>query len=685
MEPSDRSNPRTPSRVRGALLVTGVLAGLGTWGVGCASSGDEAAVGVGTTREALLVSNDLVISQVFGGGGNANAPYTHDFVELMNRGSAPVSLGGKAIQYASSSANFAAATAVALPTVTLAPGQYFLVQLSTNGNVGSPLPTADLVTAGAQALALSAAQGKVALVVAAAPLDACGSVASPCAASAFIDLVGYGLASQAETSATPTLSNTTAAIRLGGGCVDTGDNGADFAIGSPLPRTTASALSPCTPDVDAGTDASPDADDGATDAVANDSASIDASDAAPDADAAPVDAGSDAADAAVDAGSDAASSVDAATDAGSDAASPPDAAADASVDAGKDAGKDASADASAVDAGPPASLVLLNEFRSNPPTSNDAPFEYVEILCTPSASLTGFYFVAFEGDGDSNGPPGTADFVVDFDGVTCGSNGIVYVKAGQGGQSAGDASSTVVTSSFLDTGASPIENATTSFVVVHSPSAPIVQTTDYDTNDDGTLELPSGAIIVDGVSTFDESPTAHDRTYAPRLTQPKGTADGATRFPGDTTPLSIDAWYAADLLGSQGDSVTYDSTNASPNFPGDGAMTPGAVNVGTEPTTVTDAGTDAIAPTDASVADATEALDATIDTPDAPSVQATSDAALPKDASATDAAKSELPNPPSVRGCFCDVTGSRSAGGDAAGAGALALVALAWARRRPRR
>ncbi|MFO0674277.1 MAG: hypothetical protein U0235_32485 [Polyangiaceae bacterium] len=172
--------------------------------------------------------------------------------------------------------------------------------------------------------------------------------------------------------------------------------------------------------------------------------------------------------------------------------------------------------------------------------------------------------------------------MVDFSGVTCGSNGIVYVKAAQGGQAAQDAASTVVTSSFLDTGASPIENATTSFVVIRSPSAPIVQTTDYDTNDDGTLELPSGAIIVDGVSTFDESPTAHDRTYAPRLSQPKGTADGATRFPGDTTPLSVDAWYAADLpLGSQGDLGHVRRDQRDGELPSDGAMTPGAVNVGT--------------------------------------------------------------------------------------------------------
>src|SRR6266545_4300063 len=51
--------------------------------------------------EVRAVSPDVVISQVYGGGGNAGAPYTHDFVELFNRGSATVSLAGWSVQYTS--------------------------------------------------------------------------------------------------------------------------------------------------------------------------------------------------------------------------------------------------------------------------------------------------------------------------------------------------------------------------------------------------------------------------------------------------------------------------------------------------------------------------------------------------------------------------------------------------------
>ena len=33
-----------------------------------------------------FAAGNLVISQVYGGGGNAGASYTHDFVEIFNRG-----------------------------------------------------------------------------------------------------------------------------------------------------------------------------------------------------------------------------------------------------------------------------------------------------------------------------------------------------------------------------------------------------------------------------------------------------------------------------------------------------------------------------------------------------------------------------------------------------------------------
>jgi hypothetical protein len=59
--------------------------------------------GVLVVPAARSASADLVVSQVFAGGGNAGAPYANDFVELFNRGSTAVDVGGWTIQSASAS------------------------------------------------------------------------------------------------------------------------------------------------------------------------------------------------------------------------------------------------------------------------------------------------------------------------------------------------------------------------------------------------------------------------------------------------------------------------------------------------------------------------------------------------------------------------------------------------------
>ena len=91
---------------------------------------------------ASAASPDLVVSQVYGAGGNSGASYSHDFVELFNRGQADVSLGDKSIQYASATGtgNFGTAAQITeLPALTLRPGEYLLVQEGGNLAVGDPL------------------------------------------------------------------------------------------------------------------------------------------------------------------------------------------------------------------------------------------------------------------------------------------------------------------------------------------------------------------------------------------------------------------------------------------------------------------------------------------------------------------------------------------------------------------
>jgi hypothetical protein len=199
---------------------------------------------------AQAVSMGIVISQVYGGGGNSGAPLTHDFIELFNLGSSPVSLAGWSVQYTSATGtgNFGAATNLItpLPGLSLAPGQYLLIQEDQGVNPGTPLPTPDVTDS--TPIAMSLTGGKVALVNTTTPLG-CNGGSTPCppaALATIIDLIGWDGANFFEgPGAGPTTSNTTAAFRVSGGCTDTDNNAADFVAGAPSPRNTASPLNVC--------------------------------------------------------------------------------------------------------------------------------------------------------------------------------------------------------------------------------------------------------------------------------------------------------------------------------------------------------------------------------------------------------------------------------------------------------
>ncbi|MGW4894062.1 lamin tail domain-containing protein [Kitasatospora sp. NPDC004240] len=179
---------------------------------------------------AQALSPDIVISQVFGGGGNSGAPYTHDFVELYNRGTTTVNVTGWSVQYASASGSSWSRTTL---SGSIPPGRYFLVKEAAGAGSGAPLPTPDATGT----VAMSATSGKVALVTNGTAL----TCSTGCATQPGVrDFLGYGpSASSAEGSPTGNLSNTTAALRAGGGAVDTDANAADFALTAPNPRNSA--------------------------------------------------------------------------------------------------------------------------------------------------------------------------------------------------------------------------------------------------------------------------------------------------------------------------------------------------------------------------------------------------------------------------------------------------------------
>jgi len=200
----------------------------------------------------VSASAQVVISQVYGGGGNGGAVYTNDFIELYNRGTVAQSLNGWSVQYAS--ANGTSWAVQSLPNVSIQPGKYYLIQQAAGTTPVLALPTPDLdgntcnctVSGGASPLpqggfAMAGANGKVILV----NTTVAETTANPTGAQ-IIDKVGYGTANGFEGSAaTDALSNSTAALRNNNGCTDTNNNGADFTVATPTPRNSATAANNC--------------------------------------------------------------------------------------------------------------------------------------------------------------------------------------------------------------------------------------------------------------------------------------------------------------------------------------------------------------------------------------------------------------------------------------------------------
>ena len=178
----------------------------------------------------------LVISQVYGGGGNSGSTFKNDFIEIYNGGANAISLTGYSVQYASSTGTSWQVTPL---TGSIASGQYYLVQESQGAGGTTSLPAPDATGT----IAMSATAGKVALLSTTTAMS--GTNGCPFAATV-VDYVGYGTGANCFEGSAPTaaLANATAASRKNLGRQDTNDNAADFSVGAASPRNTASPLTP---------------------------------------------------------------------------------------------------------------------------------------------------------------------------------------------------------------------------------------------------------------------------------------------------------------------------------------------------------------------------------------------------------------------------------------------------------
>jgi len=193
-------------------------------------------------------ADHIVISEVYGGGGNTGSKYKNDFIELYNPTPDPVLLTGWSIQYSSSAGTIWTATNL---SGSIASKGYYLIQeaAGVGGTDNLPVPNAT------GNIAMSATAGKIALLKVTAPL----SGASPSSAD-IIDLVGFGTSTFYEgtgpasaPSATTSIerkasstsnvaSMTTGSDVLRGNSEDSNINSADFIVRAPEPQNSSSNL-----------------------------------------------------------------------------------------------------------------------------------------------------------------------------------------------------------------------------------------------------------------------------------------------------------------------------------------------------------------------------------------------------------------------------------------------------------
>ncbi|PSK93292.1 ExeM/NucH family extracellular endonuclease [Taibaiella chishuiensis] len=199
------------------------------------------------------VAGHVVISEIYGGGGNTGATYTHDFIELYNPTAAPVVLTGWSVQYAAATGTSWQKTDLA---GTIPAYGFYLVRQAQGAGGTTPLPVPDATGS----IAMAAAGGKVALVSNTTVL----SGACPAGAQ-IVDFVGFATnancneggtntpAPGATTSAERKASAASTAVSLAAGgteaaagnAYDTDVNGSDFVVQSAInPQNTASAAEP---------------------------------------------------------------------------------------------------------------------------------------------------------------------------------------------------------------------------------------------------------------------------------------------------------------------------------------------------------------------------------------------------------------------------------------------------------
>jgi len=214
-----------------------------------ASAGND--LGSIATAKVTIHDNDAAplqnprirISQIYARGGEPGATYQRDFVELFNADTTTVNIQFWTLIITSldSSGNPTTSGATISSDIPLQPGQHVILAMPGNGTNGQPLTaefeldSISLTSNGGQIFLIPANKLVLPFTCPSAAPDPRGEVA---------DFVAYGAGTCSAGGVAPAPQADRSLTRLEGGCKDTFNNAADFAMTDPVPHKFADPLSP---------------------------------------------------------------------------------------------------------------------------------------------------------------------------------------------------------------------------------------------------------------------------------------------------------------------------------------------------------------------------------------------------------------------------------------------------------
>jgi hypothetical protein len=211
--------------------------------------------------------------------------------------------------------------------------------------------------------------------------------------------------------------------------------------------------------------------------------------------------------------------------------------------------------------------LLINEFCTNPPGTNDAPNEFIELKGSPGATPTNLWLVGLTGEGNA----GVLSFVSSLDGAAAGPGGLLLLAAPNHPFNLAAGTHFRSVPGFSQAGGGLPNDCLTLALV--STRSNLVAGVDWDLNDNGTPEgFPADAVILDSVGIGNSGVNALYYSTAVLL-DPDATPDAATRIGGNTNAISAAAWIFGELL-EAGSSWSYVSPIVGEHNP----LTPGGIN-----------------------------------------------------------------------------------------------------------